>query len=237
MQRHAVHCGRVAALRQRHPPCPSPLHRQRRRLPLSVCAAGSVLGLVPYAISSGIQFAKIKPISLPADAGAPGGEDERGMAATFQIAPGECIASAPATAAMRTHPGDAPPSGSPLSQAAWRSLPWYARLGLLLLAEVKAGGASRWAEYVHLLPRRVDVPVLWTQSEVEQLACSYFTEQARCSTAWCACAQLANQHRHCSHRPTRQQLVRVCAMCIHAHHFHHCTPCTQHTNTGATATR
>jgi hypothetical protein len=51
------------------------------------------------------------------------------------------------------------------------------QLALVLLSEVKQGRASKFSDYLALLPDQVDVPALWNEEELQQLRCPYFIEQ------------------------------------------------------------
>ncbi|KAF8058076.1 hypothetical protein HT031_005736 [Scenedesmus sp. PABB004] len=160
------------------------------------------MSIVPWCCANGVAYAKIKPSALPGggrgivatfDIAPAGGEPpplpcaarrgrRRAQAGGEPPPPpppqGEAVASAPARATLRTHPGAPPALGVP--PAEWAGLAWPARLALVLLAEVARGGSSPWAEYVAVLPRApVDVPALWSDDEVAQLRCPYFMEQAR----------------------------------------------------------
>lgn len=54
------------------------------------------------------------------------------------------------------------------------------QLALILLEEKVQARSSRFADYLAVLPREVDVPVLWSDSELQQLRCAYFIEQVGC---------------------------------------------------------
>jgi hypothetical protein len=51
------------------------------------------------------------------------------------------------------------------------------QLALVLLSEVKQGQASKFSDYLALLPEQVEVPALWTEEELQQLRCPYFIQQ------------------------------------------------------------
>jgi hypothetical protein len=55
-------------------------------------------------------------------------------------------------------------------------LPMLLQLALVLLSEVKQGRASKFWDYLALLPGQVDVPALWSNEEIQQLRCPYFIE-------------------------------------------------------------
>jgi hypothetical protein len=114
-----------------------------------------------------LQFAKIKPAVQP-DSG-------RGLLATADIQPGECVVNVPIAAAIRVYPGC--PTVFQLPQSTWDTLPWYGQLALTLLHEAHLGQPSKWADYIKQLPTAVDVPVLWSDQEVKHLACDYFIIQ------------------------------------------------------------
>lgn len=118
-----------------------------------------------------LQFAKIKPAILP-DSG-------RGLIATADIQPGECVCDVPVSAAIRVYPGC--PTVLQIPQTEWQQLPWYGQLALTLLNEQRQGADSKWCAYIRQLPTAVDVPVLWSEAEVQQLQCGYFIEQV-CKT-------------------------------------------------------
>lgn len=120
-----------------------------------------------------LQFAKIKPAVQP-DSG-------RGLVATADIQPGECVVNVPIAAAIRVYPGC--PTVFQIPQNTWEALPWYGQLALTLLHEAHLGPASKWADYIKQLPTAVDVPVLWSDQEVQQLACGYFISQVSMSQA------------------------------------------------------
>lgn len=140
----------------------------------------NVLTVIPFAISNGIQFAKIKPALLE--------RGQRGILATYSINADECICSVPVKAAVRTYPGCKPALNIP--QQTWAELPWYAQIALVVLECSKQGSGSRFADYVKVLPQSVDVPVLWTEEEVEQLRCQYFVEQVDTDVAACVIVPL-----------------------------------------------
>eukprot|EP00878_Enallax_costatus_P019938 GHUV01021053.1.p1 GENE.GHUV01021053.1~~GHUV01021053.1.p1 ORF type:complete len:380 (+),score=103.11 GHUV01021053.1:21-1160(+) len=151
-------------------------------------SAPNVLSIIPFAITNGIQFAKIKPEVLS-------GLDQRGLVATYDINSKECICSVPAKAAIRSHPGSK--TALDLPPITWQQLPWFARIALLILDEVKQGSTSKFADYVRVLPQQIDVPVLWSAEELLQLHCKYFIKQVQQQQEeW---AQLARQlHPHLS---------------------------------------
>lgn len=115
-----------------------------------------------------VQFAKIKPAELPGYSG-------RCLVALGDIQPGECVVNVPVASALRVYPG-CPTALPQIPQPVWSQLPWYVQLALTLLSEQQKGAASKWADYIRLLPGSVDVPVLWSQPQLQQLQCAYFVE-------------------------------------------------------------
>jgi hypothetical protein len=100
--------------------------------------------------------------------------------ATADIQPGECVVNVPTAAAIRVYPGC--PTVFQIPSNMWEALPWYGQLALTLLHEAQLGPASKWADYIKQLPTAVDVPVLWSDQEVQQLSCSYIISQVSSST-------------------------------------------------------
>lgn len=135
-----------------------------------VQAAPNILSIVPFAIANGIQFAKIKPVALP-DTG------DRGVIATYNINANECVCSVPARAAVRTYHGCKPALDIPTTL--WQQLPWFAQIALLILDEVRKGNDSKYADYLRVLPRSIDIPALWSPDHIQQLKCKYFMQQVR----------------------------------------------------------
>ena len=68
-------------------------------------------------------------------------------------------------------------------QDLWSQLPWYAQLALKLLHEQALGPKSQYADYLAALPRRVDLPVLWSGEELQQLQYGPLVAQVRTPTA------------------------------------------------------
>lgn len=116
-----------------------------------------------------LQYAKVKPVDQASSGGG------RGLLATADIASGECLVSVPLSAALRVYPGCPPALGCPAPT--WQQLPWQSQLALTLLAEVLQGRASKWSDYLAVLPADVDLPAVWSDREVEQLQCAYFIQQ------------------------------------------------------------
>ncbi len=54
-----------------------------------------------------------------------------------------------------------------LSQEFWNDCDWWAKLGLLLVVEMRQGSASARKEYIEALPKAIPTPLHWTR---EQLA-------------------------------------------------------------------
>jgi hypothetical protein len=61
----------------------------------------------------------------------------------------------------------------------WHAAPWYEQLALWIIAEEDKGGASPWAEYIALLPRKLNTPLHWTQ---EQLVFFFVEKILKCFT-------------------------------------------------------
>uniref|UniRef100_A0A383VDZ6 SET domain-containing protein n=1 Tax=Tetradesmus obliquus TaxID=3088 RepID=A0A383VDZ6_TETOB len=177
---------------------PGSAQSQGSRNAKSVSSSSTALSIVPWAISNGIQFAKIKPAVF-------GSTQERGVVATFDIGRNECICSVPAKAALRTYPGCSPALG--VAADMWQQLPWYAQLALVLLSELQQGKSSKFADYSALLPEQVDVPALWSEEELQQLRCPYFIEQVQQQRQqWAGLAQQL-QPALSAARITQQQLL------------------------------
>lgn len=126
-----------------------------------------LMSIIPWAVQNKLKFAKIKPALLPGSA--------RGLVCLADIQPGEYVCEVPISAALRVYPGC--PSVLGVPSQLFQQLPWYGQLALTLLSEQQQASASKWADYIRMLPAAVDTPVLWTEAEVAELQCPYFMQQ------------------------------------------------------------
>jgi hypothetical protein len=157
---------RVAGLRTL-PACVGYRHARVARSMFCTGGGGDgLLNLVQWSLKKGIRFSKVRPEKQA---------DARGMYATYDIAPGEVLVSVPVAAAVRTQPGDKPPSPG-IPTELWQSLPWFVKLALKLENE-RATPASDAATYIQSLPAVVDLPLLWHSEEVQELHYPYLQSQ------------------------------------------------------------
>eukprot|EP00177_Eucheuma_denticulatum_P005839 GFKZ01010652.1.p1 GENE.GFKZ01010652.1~~GFKZ01010652.1.p1 ORF type:complete len:467 (+),score=54.47 GFKZ01010652.1:139-1539(+) len=56
-----------------------------------------------------------------------------------------------------------------ISQQTWQSLPWYARLALLIVNAKADSNESKWQPWIQRLPSKFDTPFHWTDQQLEQL--------------------------------------------------------------------
>lgn len=94
----------------------------------------------------------------------------RGMIATAPLKKGDQLISIARGAALQVTSLDRrqTPLPSKISQSVWQSLPWYARLALLIL-NAKIDPHSKWKPWVRELPTSFDTPFHWTESQLSEL--------------------------------------------------------------------
>ncbi|PNH07639.1 hypothetical protein TSOC_005889, partial [Tetrabaena socialis] len=128
--------------------------------------AAPLLTLVQWAIANKIMFSGCRPELK---------DGARGVFTTTDVSPGETLVSVPLGSALTVRPGE--PSPFP-EFALWVGLPWYGQLATKLLHERALGPASRFADYLAVLPLEpVDLPALWPYDAVRALQYPYLEQQ------------------------------------------------------------
>jgi hypothetical protein len=117
-------------------------------------------GLMTWARSADIQSPKL----IVADF-----DGLRGMAAAIDIAIDDKVVSLPKEMALLVTPRQKCPFPELCDPGFWSSAPWFLKMSLLLLAESRAGDASRLSGYVESLPQAFDTPFHWEPAELEAL--------------------------------------------------------------------
>uniref|UniRef100_A0A1D1ZPQ4 SET domain-containing protein n=1 Tax=Auxenochlorella protothecoides TaxID=3075 RepID=A0A1D1ZPQ4_AUXPR len=97
-------------------------------------------------------------------------EGLRGVQATQPIQSGDTLVNVLGPAAIRILPEDSCPCTNFVRPDFWKQAPWYAKAGVLLLAERSGQLPPTHTAYLRLLPETLDTPVLWTDSELDLLA-------------------------------------------------------------------
>ncbi|EFJ42251.1 hypothetical protein VOLCADRAFT_107344 [Volvox carteri f. nagariensis] len=128
----------------------------------------SVLGLVQWAIANKIRFTGCRPDIR---------NGIRGVYATSDINEGNNLVAVPWQSSLVVRPGERCPFPDFIPQGVWSQLPWFAQLACKLLHERALGPASRFADYLPVLPERIDLPALWPAEHVRQLQSPYLEQQ------------------------------------------------------------
>lgn len=99
----------------------------------------------------------------------------RGLAATAAIAQRETLAVVPLTAALQvtSTAAERPPRSLPISRAQWSSLPWYARLALLLV-DARRDVYHALHAWAMRLPTSLNSPHHWGERELAELQSEAF---------------------------------------------------------------
>lgn len=97
-------------------------------------------------------------------------EPVRGLCAINPISKNETLVSVPSKSALQvtTTADETVPASFPIAKETWRTLPWYARLALMILhvKRDEKNALHHWAEF---LPRVVDTPHHWSDDDIAQL--------------------------------------------------------------------
>lgn len=135
----------------------------------AVSSANDGLGaFVSWAQQAGIKF----ECTAPATFGA-----LRGVSATSGIQPGDDIMCLPRAAALTLGPKQKCPFPDFVAADYWASAPWFVKMGLKLLHERRLGQDSNLRLYIEHLPAAVDVPVLWSDDELQALQYPHLIQQ------------------------------------------------------------
>lgn len=94
----------------------------------------------------------------------------RGLRATKPIQKNETLVSVPSSSVLQvtTTSDEAIPQAFPIPREIWRTLPWYARLALMIL-DAKRDQSHPLHAWASLLPASVDTPYHWTDAELDQI--------------------------------------------------------------------
>lgn len=94
----------------------------------------------------------------------------RGMIVSSPLKKGDQLISVARNATLQVTSLDRrrTPLPSKISQSTWQSLPWYARLALLIL-EARVDPHSKWKPWIETLPTSFDTPFHWTESQLSEL--------------------------------------------------------------------
>lgn len=94
----------------------------------------------------------------------------RGLRATKPISKNETLVSVPSASALQvtTTADETIPASFPIPKETWRTLPWYARLALMVL-HVKRDVNNALHIWTKFLPSLVDSPHHWSDDDLAQL--------------------------------------------------------------------
>lgn len=94
----------------------------------------------------------------------------RGMVANSLLKKGDQLISVARNATLQVTSLDRrqTPLPSKISQSTWQSLPWYARLALIIL-DAKNDPHSKWKPWIETLPTSFETPFHWTESQLSEL--------------------------------------------------------------------
>jgi hypothetical protein len=150
---------------------PPPQQQQQRQAPPPVYLEdAATAAFLAWARGAGAAFERLRPATF-------GGL--RGLAAAAPIKADDLIVSVPRAAALTLPPRQRCPCPDYVTPEFWDGAPWFARLGVALLAERRKGGASRLGPYIQQLPRDVGAPVGWPDERLQQLQYPYLIQKAR----------------------------------------------------------
>ena len=93
----------------------------------------------------------------------------RGVMAKVPIRSGATMLSYPRSAVMDLASLTSCPCPELIDNGYWKAAPWYQQLGLWLVAEQAKGCASKWANYIALLPDSIPTPAHWTEEQLDKL--------------------------------------------------------------------
>ncbi len=107
-----------------------------------------------------IRFAGVRPSTF-------GGV--RGLAASADIANDALIVEVPRRSAVVLAPKQRNSCPGLVTDDWWRSAPWFAKMGAMLLWNKRQGSSSPLSAWVAQLPADTGVPVLWSERQVAAL--------------------------------------------------------------------
>jgi hypothetical protein len=147
----------------------APAKQQPQQPPVYIQDAVTT-AFLDWAKAAGVAFDRLRPAAY-------GGL--RGLAAAAPIKTDDLILSVPRAAALTLPPRQRCPCPEYVTAEFWDVAPWFARLGVRLLAERAKGGASRLQRYLQQLPKDVDTPVTWSDERLQQLQYPYLIQKVR----------------------------------------------------------
>lgn len=94
----------------------------------------------------------------------------RGLAASSPITERSTVITVPSTSALQVTSAadEKPPEIFSISRSDWRQLPWFVRLGLMVVA-ARRDTEDRLHGWANRLPTDVDVPYRWSDAEIAEL--------------------------------------------------------------------
>ncbi|KIZ03308.1 hypothetical protein MNEG_4645 [Monoraphidium neglectum] len=155
----------------------APAKQQPQQPPVYIQDAVTT-AFLDWAKAAGVAFDRLRPAAY-------GGL--RGLAAAAPIKTDDLILSVPRAAALTLPPRQRCPCPEYVTAEFWDAAPWFARLGVRLLAERAKGGASRLQRYLQQLPKDLDTPVTWSDERLQQLQYPYLIQKvAQQQQEWAA---------------------------------------------------
>jgi hypothetical protein len=116
----------------------------------------------------------------------------RGLMASFDIQAEDSLVTVPRAMSFTLAPKQRCPFPEFVDPAFWGSAPWYLKLALMALHAKRQGPEGKMQQYVQQLPERVDVPVLWTDDQLQALQYPHLIHKVRSG-----CRPAAHELRRC----------------------------------------
>jgi len=93
----------------------------------------------------------------------------RGMAASGSIQQDDVLVSVPRSSSIVLAPRARCPFPEAIKKEYWDTAPWFVKMALLLLHQKRLGSDAPLSGYLESLPKRIDLPVMWDDSQLQML--------------------------------------------------------------------
>lgn len=101
----------------------------------------------------------------------------RGIAATGELKADDLLVEVPRRSAVVLAPKQRNACPDLVTDDWWKSAPWFAKMGAMLIWHKRQGDKSPLASWVAQLPADTGSPVLWDERQLQQLQYPYLIKQ------------------------------------------------------------